>query len=288
MSSWLAGLLAVLFALVAPAAPGSGAGAPARYSRSSASASASASSTPGSGQATLPAAVLAAATSSKPLAGVVIALDPGHQLGNRTHLAQIDRPVTAGTHGFRKACNTTGTATDGGYPEATLNWRIVTIMRKDLERLGATVRLTRTSNSLAKWGPCIDTRGRFGGKVHARLLVSVHGDGAAPGDHGFFTIAPSKRRMFHPGVQKRSVRLAKDLRRGMDAHHVARSNYIGNGTAFYTRDDLGTLNCSSVPVALVEVGNMRNAHDAKVMTTVKGRRRYAAGLVAGIRDYLAR
>lgn len=281
MTSWLAGLLTLLFAFAAPAAPGSGApGAPARYSRSS--------SAPVSVRATPQAAVLAAATSSKPLAGVVIALDPGHQLGNRTHLAQIDRPVTAGTHGYRKACNTTGTATDRGYPEATLNWRIVTIMRKDLQKLGATVRLTRSSNSLAKWGPCIDTRGRFGGKVHARLLVSVHGDGAAPGDHGFFAIAPSKRRMFHPGVQKRSVRLAKDLRRGMDAHHVARSNYIGNGTAFYTRDDLGTLNCSSVPVALVEVGNMRNAHDARVMTTVKGRHRYAAGLVAGIRDYLGR
>ena len=51
-----------------------------------------------------------------PLAGKVIAIDPGHQLGSFLHLRQINRLVWVG---FWKPCNTTGTATNGGFPEAT-------------------------------------------------------------------------------------------------------------------------------------------------------------------------
>ena len=49
-------------------------------------------------------------------------IDPGHQLGNHNFPRQINRLVPAG--GFEKPCNTTGTATDGGYPEATFTWQV--------------------------------------------------------------------------------------------------------------------------------------------------------------------
>lgn len=227
-----------------------------------------------------------ATASGLPLAGVRIALDPGHQLGNSRHLAQINRIVTSGTHGMRKPCNTTGTATNAGYPEATMVWDVVRRMRNKLRSLGATVHLTRTSNSTRAWGPCVDTRGRFGAKMHAQLMVSVHGDGAASSGHGFFTIAPTRQHMFHPRVQKRSVRLAKDLGRGMRAKRFVNSTYVRGG--FYTRTDLGTLNLSGVPVAMIELGNMRNSSDAHTMSTRSGRARYAAALVKGIRHYLSR
>src|SRR3954466_15557717 len=74
--------------------------------------------TPSPAQA-MPAGREHAASVPKPLAGKTIVIDPGHQLGNSRHLAQINRPVNAG--GFMKACNTTGTATNGGFPESTLN-----------------------------------------------------------------------------------------------------------------------------------------------------------------------
>ena len=228
---------------------------------------------------------VAVRASSKPLAGIVIALDPGHQLGNSRHLRQINRLVVGG-RGLRKPCNTTGTATNAGYPEATMTWQVVKQMRKKLRRLGATVRLTRKVNSTSAWGPCVDARGRFGKKVHAKLLVSVHGDGAVSSGHGFFTIAPARARMFHPRVQKRSVRLAKALRKGMLGKGFTTSTYVRGG--YYTRTDLGTLNLSAVPVAMIELGNMRNAGDAHTMTTAAGRARYAAALVSGIRRFLAR
>lgn len=225
-------------------------------------------------------------TAARPLAGVVIALDPGHQLGNSRHPRAITRMVVSGTHGMRKPCNTTGTSTNAGYPEATMAWRVVTRMARQLRALGAHVRLTRTANSTRDWGPCVDVRGRFGARVHARLLVSVHGDGAASPGHGFFTMAPSRSRMFHPRVQARSVRLAQDLRRGMLGEGFATSTYVRGG--YYTRTDLATLNLSEVPVAMIELGNMRNAADARTMSTASGQARYAAALVAGIRRYLGR
>ena len=70
-----------------------------------------------------------------PLAGRTVVIDPGHQLGNHNFPRQINRLVPAG--GFKKPCNTTGTATNGGYPEATFTWQVARLLRQRLERLGA-------------------------------------------------------------------------------------------------------------------------------------------------------
>jgi N-acetylmuramoyl-L-alanine amidase len=227
----------------------------------------------------------ASGSSTLPLAGVRIALDPGHQLGNHNFPREINRLVPAG--GFSKPCNTTGTSTNGGYPEATLNFRVVRRVQARLEALGAQVYLTRTRNSESLWGPCVDTRGEFGAKVHARLTVSLHADGAASGSYGFHVIAPTKRSPWTTDIARPSRRLARALRSGFDAVGIPRSTYIGGGTALSIRSDLGTLNMSDVPVAMLEIGNMRNAADAHRMTTKKGRHRYARAVVRGIRLYLA-
>jgi len=244
-------------------------------------------SAPSGRPATTPAALESpAASSALPLAGVRIALDPGHQLGNHNFPRQIRRLVPAG--GFEKPCNTTGTSTNGGYPEATLTFRVARRVEARLEALGAEVLLTRTRNSEALWGPCVDERGEFGAKVGARLTVSLHGDGAPASGRGFHVIAPTARSPWTTNIAAPSLRLAKALRSGFDATGLPRSTYVGNGTALSVRSDLGTLNMSDVPVAMVEMGNMRNASDAHRMTTRKGRLAYARAVVRGIRAYLAR
>jgi N-acetylmuramoyl-L-alanine amidase len=45
---------------------------------------------------------------------------------------------------------------------------------------------------------------------------------------------------------------------------------------------------SDVPVAMIEIGNMRNPGDAHRMTSTSGRARYANAVVRGIRAYLGR
>jgi N-acetylmuramoyl-L-alanine amidase len=219
------------------------------------------------------------------LAGRTIVIDPGHQLGNHNFPAKISRQVPAG--GFTKPCNTTGTATNAGYPEATFTWQVSRLLATRLERLGADVRLTRSSNSQRRWGPCVNVRGRDGNRIPADLKISVHGDGSlAAGARGFHVIAPPDRRPWTHDIFRASRRLALDTRSALRGVHLRVANYIAGGDGLDFRSDLGTLNLSNVPTVMVELGNMRNPRDAKRMSSPAGRATYARGLAHAVRHFL--
>jgi N-acetylmuramoyl-L-alanine amidase len=221
----------------------------------------------------------------QPLAGRLVVIDPGHQLGNHNFPRQINRLVPAG--GFEKACNTTGTSTDGGYPEATFTWRVALALRSRLEGLGARVTMTRHSNRQDRWGPCVDVRGRDGNKRHADLKISIHGDGSyAAGAHGFHVIAPTDRRPWTHDVFRSSRRLALVTRTALRSVRLPVANYIAGGDGLDFRSDLATLNLSNIPTVLVELGNMRSSVDAHKMTSRSGRATYARGLALAVRRYL--
>jgi N-acetylmuramoyl-L-alanine amidase len=223
---------------------------------------------------------------ARPLRSITIALDPGHQLGNRRFPRESNALVPAG--GFEKPCNTTGTATASGVPEATVTFRLARAVEQRLGALGAKVRMTRNANSDDQWGPCVDARGQFGERVGAQAMVSLHADGASAQDRGFHVIAPTRRTPWTADIAGSSLRLARSLRDALSASGLPPSNYTGEGTGLNVRDDLGTLNLSDVPVAMVEIGNMRNSGDADQMTSTSGRARQADALVRGIRTFLGR
>lgn len=224
---------------------------------------------------------------AKPLLGEVVVVDPGHQLGNRNFPRKISRPVPAG--GFRKPCNTTGTATRGGYPEATFVWQVSQHLVKRLERLGARVVLTRTVNSPKRWGPCVDRRGRAGNRIGADVKISVHADGSyAAGARGFHVIAPTDRRRWTHDIHRPSTRLAKVTRAALRAKGLPVATYVAGGDGLGFRSDLATLNLSDIPTVMVELGNMRNPADARRMTSAPGRQRYAAALSNAVRTFLER
>jgi N-acetylmuramoyl-L-alanine amidase len=220
-----------------------------------------------------------------PLAGTTVVVDPGHQLGNVNFPAEINRPVPAG--GFTKPCNTTGTATDGGYPEATLTWQVARRLRSQLVDLGASVVMTRHSNRTDRWGPCVDVRGRAGNRIHADLKISIHGDGSyTAGARGFHVIAPASRAGWTDDIARPSMRLARSVRAGLVGSGVPVANYIAGGDGLDVRSDLATLNLSDVPTVMVELGNMRNARDAALMTRPGGRDGYAKALGVAVRRFL--
>ena len=222
----------------------------------------------------------------KPLAGITIALDPGHQLGNSNpaHFAKLAKTRFNGT--TVKGCNTSGTATNGGYPEATFVWNVSRFVKKRLQRLGAKVRLTRKTNSYDSWGPCVWKRGKFGAKVGADLLLSVHADGAAPTARGFFVIVPAVVPGWTDDIAAVSRRYGQRMIDGMAAAGATPANYINGQMLVW--DNITTLNFSDVPAVLVEVGNMRNSAEAGFMVTTKGQRAHAKWLVAGVRAALNR
>ena len=225
------------------------------------------------------------ARAGAPLAGKVVVIDPGHQLGNHNYPRRINRPVPAG--GFEKPCNTTGTATNGGYPEATFVWRVSRLLQARLERLGARVELTRTSNRQDRWGPCVDERGRAGNRIDADVKISVHADGStAAGARGFHVIAPTDRRPWTHDIHRSSRRLALDTRAALRRQHLPLANYVAGGDGLDLRSDLGTLNLSDVPTVMVELGNMRGRADAHRMTSPSGRETYARALTRAVRAFL--
>lgn len=73
----------------------------------------------------------------KTLAGKTIVIDPGHSNGQH-----LTNKVPDG-RGGSKICNTSGTATNNGYPEHTANWKVALILQTELQEKGASVYLTK-------------------------------------------------------------------------------------------------------------------------------------------------
>ena len=211
---------------------------------------------------------------------MVIALDPGHNIGNGSHISAINKKYWVG---LTKTCNTTGTATNAGYPEATFTFDVVARLRRLLVAHGATVVVTRDRNSRTTYGPCVGARGAFPAQEHAALMVSVHGDGAPSSGRGFHVIVPGYYKGYTDDIAVRSRVLGNDLIASMSGSFM-RSTYLSSTLS--VRKDQGTLNMSDVPTAVVETLNMRNSADARSASSAAGRQRIAAAIYAGIARYL--
>lgn len=210
-----------------------------------------------------------------------VVLDPGHNGGNAAHREEINRQVPNG-RGGTKACNTTGTATDDDYPEHAFTWDVALRIRDALTARGVHVVLTRPDD--AGVGPCVDERAAVVNRAGADAMVSVHADGAAPGERGFH-VAYSHPPV-HPSQGPPSTALARSLAGALGDAGFAASTYRGED-GLDPRDDLAGLNHAEVPAALVECANMRNPDEAALVTTADGRARYAAAITEGIVRWLA-
>ena len=230
----------------------------------------------------------APATVSGPLnlaavAGKTIVVDPGHDGGNAAHPEIINQPVPMGTG--TKACDTTGTQTNGGYQEAAFTFDVGTRLAALLRAAGAHVVMTRDSNTGV--GPCVDQRAKLGNDAHAAVAISIHADGAPAPGHGFHVMTPARVGAPSNVIVDTSHQLALKIRDNYRARTgIPTSTYIGQD-GINVRADMGGLNLSVVPKVLVECGNMRNAGDAAMMTNAVYRQRMAEGIAAGLAAYLA-
>ncbi|TPG36922.1 Rv3717 family N-acetylmuramoyl-L-alanine amidase [Mycolicibacterium hodleri] len=211
------------------------------------------------------------------LTGKVIVLDPGHG-------AASDGPLTRqmpNGRGGTKDCQTTGTATDAGFPEHTFTWDVALLVRDELNAMGARTVLSRADDSGA--APCIDARAEAANAQRPDAIVSIHGDGGPSSGHGFHVNYSS------PGLNDSqdgpSFALATAVRDALASSGLAESTYIGSN-GLYGRADLAGLNLAEYPAVLVELGNMRNADDAAHMVVEQGRAAYADAVVRGIAAYV--
>jgi N-acetylmuramoyl-L-alanine amidase len=211
---------------------------------------------------------------------IIVVLDPGHNGANAAHPAEINRQVPNG-RGGTKACDTTGTSTDAGYPEHAFAWDVALRVREALVARGVQVILTRPDD--AGVGPCVNDRAAIANRAGARAKVSIHADGAVPSGHGFHVAYADPP--VHPSQGSPSIALATALVRALRGGGFPAANYIGSG-GLYPRSDLAGLNLSQIPAVLVECANMRNPQEAALVSTPAGRARYAAAIAEGIMAWL--
>ena len=219
----------------------------------------------------------------KPLAGVIVGIDPGHNGLNGTDPAYLNRLIWNGRQW--ETCDTTGTETDAGYTEALFNFRVAMFLRADLLRDGARVVLTRTTNQGV--GPCVNRRAQIINRSHASVAIDIHADGGPPSGRGFAVLEPVADGP-NNHVIAASARFGRDIRAALLAHTAMPvSTYDGvNGLA--QRNDLAGLNLTRVPKILIETGNMRNVTDATVLTSTLFQRRLARAFEAAIIRFLHR
>ncbi len=212
------------------------------------------------------------------VAGKAVFLDPGH---NGVNDASISRQVPNG-RGGTKECQTSGTATNDGYPEHAFNWAVVGLIRDSLNQMGVRTQLSRDSDSDV--GACVDQRAAAANAMRPGAIVSIHADGGPASGSGFhvnYSHPPLNDIQAGPAVQ-----LAHAMREALLQAGFQPATYIGSD-GLYGRDDLAGLNLAQYPAVLVELGNMKNAGDAARMQSADGRAKYADAVTQGIVSFLS-
>lgn len=219
---------------------------------------------------------------AQPLAGKVIGIDPGHNGANGADPSYINQLIWNGR--FSETCDTTGTQTDGGYTEARFNFNVAMYLQADLRRAGARVVLTRTSNDGV--GPCVNRRAQILNAAHADVAIDIHADGGPAWGRGFTVLEPvadGPNDTVIGSSQRFGAAVRAELLRDTP---MPVSDYYGGG-GIQPRDDLAGLNLTTVPKVLIECGNMRNAVDARLLTSASFQERLATAFTAAIIRFLA-
>lgn len=211
------------------------------------------------------------------LKGKTIYLDPGH-----AGTAPPAELTADDGRGGVKSCNTSGTASDDGWPEHTFTWEIAGQLRGILESAGATVIMSRPDDTGR--ADCIDERTVKENSSAADAVVSIHADGSTAGNNGFHISSISDPLPMNRPEE--SARLAADVRNAMVNYGFHPSNYLGD-KGLYPRADLTGLNLSSKPKILIEFGNMRDPEDLAALRSPDGRQQRAGAVAQGLADYLS-
>jgi N-acetylmuramoyl-L-alanine amidase len=211
----------------------------------------------------------------------IVLVDPGHNGGNFSAPEIINQLIWNGRES--ETCDTTGAETDTGYTEAQFNWNVARYLTADLRAAGATVILTRTSNTGV--GPCVTKRTALANHAHASAAVSIHADGGPPGGRGFAILEPVADGI-NNAIIGPSARLGTDLRNAFAAGTGEPASTYDGINGIQPRDDLAGINLSTVPKVFIECANMRNPTDAALITTPAWQAKAARAIAAGLTTFL--
>ena len=205
---------------------------------------------------------------------IIICLDPGHQKKGMKEL----EPIGPGSK-IKKASVSSGTT--GVFtkkPEYLLNLEVSLKIRKDLEKLGYKVVMTRDKNEVTMSN--ID-RAKIANESGAAIFVRIHGDGSPlKKTNGFSVLYPSEKDVYTKKIWKKSKQVAQFVEKEIEKETSAKSMGI------VPRADLTGLNWSKIPVILIEMGFMTNVEEDKKLSEENYQQKMAMGIANGIDSYI--
>ncbi|MDD6729659.1 MAG: N-acetylmuramoyl-L-alanine amidase [Eggerthellaceae bacterium] len=193
------------------------------------------------------------APQAAPLAGVVIAVDAGHQAKGDSK----QEPIGPGARETkaRVTSGTSGVVT--GELESQVNLDVALKLRDELEARGATVVMVRTTQDVDISN---SERAKIANDADAALFIRLHCDGVegSPSTRGFMTLEVGQN-AYTKGIVSESQRAASVM------HPLIVRELGAADRGIVARSDLSGFNWCTVPTVLFEMGCMTNPDEDRAL-----------------------
>ncbi len=212
-----------------------------------------------------------AAAESKPLAGKIIGLDPGHQIkANRTK-----EPIGPGSKTLKNSVSSGTRGVISRTWEHEINLAVALKLRKLLEDAGAAVVMTRETADVDVPN---SERAKLMNEAGADLVLRIHCNGNSKERvHGTSMLVPSGK--YCGAIEEESAKAGKAIL----AAFIAATGSKDEGLR--KRSDQTGFNWSTVPVCNIEMGYMTNEATDKLLNTEEYQDICARALCEGIAEY---
>lgn len=204
----------------------------------------------------------------------VVVIDPGHQ--SKQNSAQ--EAVAPGSSETKKKVSSGTQGSFTNVPEYEVNLSVSKKLKKELEKLGYKVIMTRETND-------VDIsnieRAQIANKAKADAFIRIHCDGSEDSStNGIFTICPTKQNSYCKDIYEDCYQLSQCVLDG------AIESTSANSRGIMKTDTMSGINWSEVPVTIIEMGFMSNKKEDKALATDSYQQSLATGIAKGIQKYL--
>ncbi|MDB4868655.1 MAG: cell wall hydrolase/autolysin [Cohnella sp.] len=206
----------------------------------------------------------------------VICIDPGHQLKGNNQLepigpgSSVKKPkVSSGTRGVVTK-----------KPEYVLNLEISLKLKKELEKRGYKVVMTREKHDINLSNK---QRSDIANKAKADLFIRIHADGSnSPKTEGFSVLYPAQNNKYTKPIYAKSKSASEFIYNEMKHTTKAKSKGV------VPRSDLTGFNWSKVPVTLVEAGFMTSPREDKRLSESSYQNLIVKGISNGVDQFFSK
>ena len=203
--------------------------------------------------------------SGQPLKGIVIGVDPGHQ----AHANRDPEPVSPGSDETKHKVSSGTKGIETGIAEYKVNLAVGLLLQKLLEKAGATVIMTRTTDDVDISNV---ERAQLFNEKRTDYAIRLHCNGSDDHDkRGAFMLVP-KENPFKADCE-RAAQLVID--------EYCAATGIKNRGLTYRGDQTGFNWCERM-VINIEMGHMTNADEDKLLTNADFQVKMAQGIFNGI------